>query len=172
MVDRVAVRLGIESEFAIGGATPEQKLAIVEKFAVPASTGSTSTFPFNEHRGSAKGGSVVMVGDGVNDSAALAASTVGIAVKESAEASLSAAPVYLADSGLDPILKLMNMSDSTARTMRLNLAVSVAYNIGFATLAFLGHISPLVAAILMPLSSLSVVAISLTAGRTAKEPSS
>ncbi|QEG20423.1 heavy metal translocating P-type ATPase [Mariniblastus fucicola] len=144
VANRVAGRLGISPEFAIGGATPEQKLSIVE---------------------SSDYDTVVMVGDGVNDSAALAAATVGVAVKNSAEASLMAAPVYLADPGLNPILGLMSLSDSTTGTMRLNLAVSVTYNVVFASLAFLGYINPLVAAILMPISSITVVALSLTAGR-------
>lgn len=145
VVDRVAKRLGIAPEFAIGETAPEAKLKTIQT--------------------SATQGNVVMVGDGVNDSAALAAASVGIAVKNGAEASLAAAPVYLGEPGLNPILNLLAVSDSTGRTMRRNLGVSLAYNLTFAGLAFAGYINPLVAAILMPISSITVVALSLGSGR-------
>ncbi len=145
VVDRVAKRILIEPANAIGGVDPESKLQTIKN--------------------SMSRGNVVMVGDGVNDSAALAAATVGIAVKNGAEASLAAAPVYLAQAGLNPILKLLSLSDSTSRTMRINLGVSLAYNLTFAALAFAGFINPLVAAILMPISSITVVALSLNSGR-------
>ena len=143
VVDRVARVLSIDPTLALGGITPEEKIDKVK-----------------QHQGT-----TIMVGDGVNDSAALAAATVGIAVKGSAEASLAAAPVYLAKAGLAPILELMDLSQNTAKIMRINLAVSLAYNLTFAALAFFGYINPLVAAILMPISSLTVVAISMTTGR-------
>ena len=145
VVDRVAKRLAIDARNSIGGAEPETKLEVVNS--------------------SSASGNVVMIGDGVNDSAALAAATVGIAVKNGAEASLAAAPVYLAQPGLNPVVKLFSISDSAARTMRVNLGVSLAYNLSFAALAFLGYINPLTAAILMPVSSITVVALSLYSGR-------
>ena len=144
VVDRVARRLEISPRLAKGQMSPEDKLAVIQ----------------NRQNDS----TVVMVGDGVNDSAALAAASVGIAVKNGAEASLAAANVYLAEPGLNPILRLLSISDSTSKTMRINLAVSLAYNATFAALAFFGFINPLVAAILMPISSLTVVALSLRAG--------
>lgn len=145
IVNQTARQLGISPDMAIGDATPEQKLAVIQK----AATDET----------------VVMIGDGVNDAAALAAATVGITVKNGAEASLAAAPVYLAKPGLKPLLELMKISSTTGSTMRGNLAVSLGYNITFALLAFAGYINPLVAAILMPISSLTVVSLSLRAGR-------
>ena len=150
IVDAVAKHLDIDPGMAIGNAPPEKKLSIVQK--------------------SAGDETVVMIGDGVNDSAALAAATVGVTVKNGAEASLAAAPVYLAKPGLQPLIELMKISKTTNSTMRGNLAVSLGYNATFAALAFLGFINPLVAAILMPISSLTVVSLSLRAGRSgAKE---
>ncbi len=151
IVNRVAKRLGINSELAHGGVCPEEKLALVQE--------------------NSKHETVVMVGDGVNDSAALAAATVGIAVKNGAEASLAAAPVYLAEPGLSPVMQLIQISKSTQRTMAVNFAVSIGYNLTFAALAFSGLINPLVAAIVMPISSLTVVSLSLGAGRIRKQGS-
>ena len=146
IVDQVARRLGIADEVALGQLSPEEKVRCVKD--------SMKKYP-----------TVVMVGDGVNDSAALAAATVGIAVHGGAEASLAAAPVFLGRQGLAPIQQLLAMSRSTARTLRWNFAIAIGYNCIGATLAFLGLINPLVAAILMPISSLSVVAMSLGAGK-------
>ncbi|MEL7498969.1 MAG: heavy metal translocating P-type ATPase [Planctomycetota bacterium] len=148
IVHQIADQLDIATEMALGGLSPEEKVDHVHE--------SHQTYP-----------TVVMVGDGVNDSVALAAATVGIAVHGGAEASLSAAPVYFADEGLRPIMNLLGISRSARRTMTLNLAISLIYNFAGATLAFLGFIDPLVAAILMPISSLTVVALSLTSGKAA-----
>jgi P-type Cu2+ transporter len=149
IVDQVALRLGIKSELAIGQLSPEQKVSYVRN--------SMNQFP-----------TVMMVGDGVNDSAALAAATVGIAVHGGAEASLAAAPVFLGEQGLSPILRLISISRSAGKTLRWNFAIAIGYNMVGASLAFLGLINPLVAAILMPISSLSVVAMSINAGKSSK----
>ncbi len=146
IVQQVACRLGIDRAVALGGCSPEEKVETVRN-------------SFDGHP------TVVMVGDGVNDSAALAAASVGIAVHNGAEASLAAAPVYLAEEGLQPILQLLEISNSTGQTIRRNFAASITYNALGATFAAVGWINPLVAAILMPISSLTVVAISLTAGK-------
>ncbi len=144
VVRDVALKLGISNVQA--GVTPEEKLAIVRQ--------SNQQFA-----------TTVMVGDGVNDSAALAAATVGIAVHNGAEASLAAAPVYLGESGLAPIVALLAASRMTCSTIRRNFAASLGYNVIGAGLAMLGWIHPLLAAILMPVSSLTVIAISLRSGR-------
>jgi Cu2+-exporting ATPase len=139
-VAAVARQIGIETDDARGGVSPEGKAAYVESLA-------------RDH-------TVVMVGDGVNDAAALAAATVGIGVHGGAEAALAAADVYLAHPGLGVLSDLVAGAGRTFRVIRRNLILSLTYNIVAAALAMSGHMDPLVAAVLMPASSLTVVVMS------------
>jgi len=95
----------------------------------------------------------------VNDAAALAAADVGIAVHGGAEASLEAADVAIQRPGLAPIMALLDASRESMARIRVCLVVSIAYNASAATLAMLGMVHPLLAAVLMPASSITVVAI-------------
>lgn len=141
VVRRVAERLRIEDGARHGGVSPEQKLATVQALA--------------------RRQPVVMVGDGVNDAAALAAAHVGVAVHGGAEASLAAADVYLSHAGLTPIVELMHASRQTMRAIRRCLAASLMYNVAGVALAMAGLITPLAAALLMPVSSITVVALAI-----------
>lgn len=121
----------------IGGATPEAKLAYV--------------------RAQKRAGPVMVVGDGVNDAAALAEANVGIAVKGGAEASLLAADAYLGERGVRQIVHLIGGARRTFRTILRSMVLSSVYNLFGIGLAMAGWVSPLLAAVLMPLSSLTVV---------------
>ncbi len=103
-------------------------------------------------------GAVVVVGDGVNDSAALSASSAGIAMHGGAEVALRCADAYLTHSGLTPLITLVDAARRTQSTITVLLAASLAYNVAAIALALSGHISPLLAAILMPISSVTVIA--------------
>lgn len=141
VVQRVARQLGIDAQLARGGCLPEEKLEYIRQTACATTT--------------------VMVGDGINDAAALAAADVGIAVHGGAEASLAAADVYLNRPGLAPIVELIRASRRTFGAIRRTLAVSLGYNVAGAVLAMTGVLNPLIAAILMPISSFTVLALSL-----------
>ena len=130
-------RLGLDAPDCRGGVTPEDKLRAV--------------------LASAAEGPVVMIGDGVNDAAALAAATVGIAVAGGAEAALTAADVFVVRPDVGRIAQLLDGARRTMWVVRRNLLFSLGYNVIGVTLAMTGVLNPLVAAILMPLSSLTVI---------------
>ncbi|QOV88410.1 heavy metal translocating P-type ATPase [Humisphaera borealis] len=154
VVAATAREVGIHTKVAFGQMSPEEKLARV-------------------HRRPGETGAVVMVGDGVNDAAALAAAEVGIAVQGGAEASLSAADVYIARRGLLPLVELVQTSRRTMRLIRRNLLVSLGYNLLAGSLAAAGLMSPLVAAIIMPVSSATVLTlVVLSINRAMPAPSS
>ncbi|MEZ4585933.1 MAG: heavy metal translocating P-type ATPase metal-binding domain-containing protein [Gemmatimonadales bacterium] len=137
----VGRQLGLEREAIQGGATPEAKLAAIAELSREAP--------------------VVMVGDGVNDAAAIARATVGIGVHGGAEASLAAADVYLARPGLEPLVELIDGAGSTRTVIRAAIGFSLAYNLVGAALAMAGMVTPLLAAVLMPASSLTVLGLAL-----------
>jgi P-type Cu2+ transporter len=139
LVRGISRRLGIDD--SRGGLGPEQKLNAVQN--------------------AAHTGPVVFVGDGVNDAAALAAATVGIAVKGGAEASLAAADVYLNTPGISSVGTLVQQSRRTMRIIRFTLGASFIYNVIAAGGAIAGFVTPLLAAFIMPLSSLTVLAIAI-----------
>jgi Cu2+-exporting ATPase len=141
VVRAVGRQLGIEPERCRGGVTPEDKTAAV--LAARAD------------------GPVVMVGDGVNDAAAMAAASAGVAVSGAAEIAIEAADIYLREPAITAIADTARGAQETLATIRRNLTCSFVYNILAGALAVTGLVHPLVAAIVMPVSSLAVLAISL-----------
>jgi Cu2+-exporting ATPase len=101
-----------------------------------------------------------MIGDGVNDAAALSRATIGISAAGAAEVARAAADVFVSTSrGPDAIAELFRISSRAMRKIRVNLWIALGYNLAGATLAMTGLISPLLAAVLMPASSLTVLFI-------------
>jgi Cu2+-exporting ATPase len=140
VVERVCRELPLSS--ARGGVSPEGKLSEIAACV-------------------RRGERVVMIGDGLNDAAAMSAASVGIAVHGGAEASLLAAGVFSTEPGVLPVLEAVRGARLTLRAIHRGLAFSLAYNVVGVVLAMTGILSPLVAAVLMPLSSLTVVTSAL-----------
>lgn len=161
VVRAIARELEIPDEDARGGLTPEDKLAVVREL-----TGALGRPGGGSGGGAGRGrGPIVMVGDGVNDAAALAAASVGIAVQGGAEASLEAADVAVQTPGLAPLSDLFLASRRAMLRVRVCFAISLCYNASAAALAVAGLVTPIAAAILMPASSLTVLFIAMSAGR-------
>jgi Cu2+-exporting ATPase len=148
VVARAAASLGLPAADAMGGLTPERKRDIVAGLVADAG----------------RAGSVVMAGDGVNDAAALALADVGIAVHGGTGATMAAADVVLTREGVAPIVDIIDGARRLRGVIRRNLAFSLFYNAGASALALAGLVGPLLAAVLMPVSSLTVVLSSAFAG--------
>ncbi|MCB0323324.1 MAG: cation-translocating P-type ATPase, partial [Bdellovibrionales bacterium] len=103
----------------------------------------------------------IMIGDGVNDALAMRQATVGVAVAGGAELSLLASDVYVSEGPLESVVAVLRGARSTLSTIKRNFALSLFYNVSAGGLAAFGYITPLVAAILMPLSSATVIVSSL-----------
>ena len=141
---RVGSALGFAPDEIIAEASPEEKAAHVR--GLVGAVGGGKTPPC-----------VAMVGDGVNDAAAIAAATVGIGVHGGAEASLATADVAMTRDGLAALVSLDRGAHRAMNVIRRNIAWAFTYNAVGVVLAMSGHITPLVAAIMMPASSLTVV---------------
>jgi Cu2+-exporting ATPase len=93
----------------------------------------------------------------VNDAAALALADVGIAVHGGMGATIVAADIVLTREGVAPLVDILDGAQRLRGVIRRNLGFSALYNTGAAALAVAGLVGPLLAAVLMPISSLTVV---------------
>jgi len=100
---------------------------------------------------------VVMAGDGINDSLALASSDISISMGSGADISLDVSDVILLDDKPQSLYEAFVISKRTFRGVKENLGFSIVYNIITVPLAVMGFVTPLIAALSMSLSSLIVV---------------
>jgi Cu2+-exporting ATPase len=139
-VAQLAARLGIDH--VRSGVLPEEKAAYVERLK-------------------AEGRKVLMVGDGLNDTAALAAAHVSISPASALDAARTASDVVLLGENLAPVADALDVAGRAVRLMRGNIVISNLYNLVAVPIAILGFATPLAAAIAMSTSSVTVTANAL-----------
>lgn len=137
---RVAVELGIDQVRA--GVLPAGKADVIRQLQ-------------------AKGKRVAMVGDGINDSVALATADLGLAIVTGTDIALKAADIILVRDDLLAVPDAISLSRRTLRTIKVNLGWAFGYNIAAIPIAAAGFLNPLISAAAMSLSSVLVVYNSL-----------
>ena len=142
VAQQVADAVGIAPADVIAGVLPTEKADAVKRLQ-------------------AQGRTVAMVGDGVNDSVALAVADIGMAMGSGADAAIDAGDLTLMRTDVHTVPTALRLSARTLRTIRMNLFWAFAYNTAAIPLAAMGLLNPMIAGAAMACSSLLVVTNSL-----------
>ena len=138
----VATTVGIDAAHVVSHALPETKLEIVERMK-------------------SEGHTVLMIGDGINDAAALTAADLSMAMGTGTDTAINSADITLMNTGLGSVISALKLSKKTLKIIRLNMGWALIYNVIGIPIAAAGLLSPLYAAAAMAASSVLVVTNSL-----------
>ncbi|BBA17163.1 heavy metal translocating P-type ATPase [Blattabacterium cuenoti] len=108
-----------------------------------------------------KGEEIIMFGDGINDCAALNQSEVGISVSENPTSFFPSCDAFIQSNCINQIFSFLKMAKTSKKLVFINFIISLFYNSIGIFFAITGKLNPLIAAILMPLSSFSVIFFSI-----------